>query len=72
VGLGGSPAPSLAAAKVIQFYFDDAQAKERAHIIELAKKNDKASDDLLLHYVYEAMRMYTISQGNFQCQSSFL
>lgn len=58
VGLGGAPAPSLAAAKVIVFYFDDARANERAHIIKLVKKNDKASDDLLLRYVYEAMRLY--------------
>jgi len=58
LGLGGAPTPSLAAAKVIDFYFDDERAKERAQIIELVKKNDKATDDLLLRYVYEAMRLY--------------
>jgi hypothetical protein len=45
-----------AAVHVIDFYLDDARAKERAQMIQLIKKTDHASVELLHGYVREGMR----------------
>jgi len=42
---------------VIDFYLDDARAKERAQILQLVKKTDSASVELLNGYVREGMRL---------------
>ncbi|KAG5648767.1 hypothetical protein DXG03_000115 [Asterophora parasitica] len=57
VAVGASVNWAHGAVNVINFYLDDARAKERQHIIELAKKNDAASAALLRGYVSEAMRL---------------
>lgn len=41
---------------MIDFYLDDARAKERAQILQLVKKTDSASVELLNGYVREGMR----------------
>lgn len=56
VAVGASVNYAQAAVHIIDFYIDDARAKERAHIISLAKSKDAASAELLRGYVCEAMR----------------
>ena len=41
--------------QVVDFYLDDKYAKERAIIIELCKRDDPQSNELLLGYIREAM-----------------
>ena len=41
---------------MIDFYLDDERAKERGKILELVKKTDPASVELLQGYVREGMR----------------
>ena len=44
------------AVHVIDFYFDEAHAAEKAKIIQLVQKDDPKSMQLLSGYVREAMR----------------
>ena len=44
----------VAVAQVVDFYLDDARSAERQKIIELAKRDDAASLELLKGYVREA------------------
>lgn len=46
-----------ACAQVLDFYLDDARATERAALVEVCKKNDAQSAELLRGYVREAMRL---------------
>ncbi|KAF8957351.1 heme peroxidase [Flammula alnicola] len=57
VAVGSSVNYAQAAVHVIDFYLDDAQAKERAHIIKLVNSNDQQSAELLRGYVCEALRL---------------
>ncbi|KAF5372301.1 hypothetical protein D9615_009236 [Tricholomella constricta] len=57
VAVGASVNWAHAAVNVVDFYLDNARAKERQHIIELAKQNDAGSALLLRGYVSEAMRL---------------
>ncbi len=47
----------------VDFYMDDARAKERAEIIRLVKKDDAQSTELLQGYVREALSNYRFSIG---------
>ncbi|KAJ3865441.1 heme peroxidase [Lentinula novae-zelandiae] len=57
LAIGSSVNYAQAAVNVIDFYFDDERAPERAKIIELAKASDDKSTELLRGYVREAMRL---------------
>ncbi|KAJ3760774.1 heme peroxidase [Lentinula raphanica] len=57
LAVGSSVNYAQAAVNVIDFYFDDERAPERAKIIDLAKANDDNSTELLRGYVREAMRL---------------
>jgi linoleate 10R-lipoxygenase len=58
IAVGSSVNLAQAAVHVIDFYLEDAQEKERIHIIQLCNSNDAQSAELLLGYVCEAMRMF--------------
>lgn len=51
----------VAAVQVVDMYLGDAHEKERVHILELVKKGDSESTELLRGYVREAMREYLVS-----------
>ncbi|KAL5536114.1 hypothetical protein ACEPAF_4219 [Sanghuangporus sanghuang] len=59
LAVGSSVNYAQAVAQVVDFYFNDARARERAQIIELSKRpdGDKKADELLRGYVREAMRL---------------
>ncbi|KAF4571708.1 hypothetical protein EYR40_008225 [Pleurotus pulmonarius] len=59
VGLGIASSVTIAqgAVHTVDFYLDDARAKERAEIIRLVKKDDAQSTELLQGYVREALRL---------------
>jgi hypothetical protein len=46
----------LASVQVLDFYLDDERKNERLEILNLAKKDDVQSTDMLRGYVREAMR----------------
>ena len=56
VAVGASVNYAQAAVHVIDFYLDDAQEKERNHIIQLVNGEDNDNGELLRGYVREAMR----------------
>ncbi|KAG8877662.1 hypothetical protein FRB98_006589 [Tulasnella sp. 332] len=51
------PLRCIAAAQIVNFYIDDARAKERAEIIMLVKQNTPEGNARLQGYVLEAMRL---------------
>ncbi|RDB14949.1 Psi-producing oxygenase A [Hypsizygus marmoreus] len=57
VAVGASVNHAQAAINVIDFYLDDARAKEQEEIIQLVNNKDTQSAELLRGYVYEAMRL---------------
>ncbi|KAL4262777.1 Heme peroxidase [Pleurotus pulmonarius] len=59
VGLAIASSVTIAqgAVHTVDFYMDDARAKERAEIIRLVKKDDAQSTELLQGYVREALRL---------------
>lgn len=57
LAVGSSVNYSQALAQVIAFYLDDSRAKERAALIEVCKRDDPKSAELLRGYVREAMRL---------------
>ena len=59
LAVGSSVNYAQAVAQVVDFYFQDERAQERATIIELSKRpeGDKQADELLKGYVREAMRL---------------
>ncbi|KAF5365312.1 hypothetical protein D9758_005455 [Tetrapyrgos nigripes] len=57
LAVGSSVNYAQAAVHVIDFYFDDARAAERAKIIALAQATDSASTETLRGYVREGMRL---------------
>lgn len=62
---------SLACAQVIDFYLDDERAPERAKIISLAQRDDRASFELLKGYVREGQsKLSPIFPSN--CLNRFL
>jgi linoleate 10R-lipoxygenase len=63
VATGASVNYAQAAAHVVDFYLDDARAKERQHIVQLVNSKDTQSAELLRGYVCEAMRMYQTHFG---------
>jgi linoleate 10R-lipoxygenase len=58
VAVGSSVNLAQASVHVVDFYLDDAQEKERKHIIQLCNSNDAQSAELLRGYVCEAMRTF--------------
>lgn len=56
LAVGASVTHAQAAAHIIDFYLDDARAKERQHISQLADATDALSVDTLRGYIYEAIR----------------
>ncbi|KAF9500697.1 heme peroxidase [Pleurotus eryngii] len=56
LAVGSSVNFAQGAVHVVDFYLDDARAKERNEIIRLAQKDDAQSTELLQGYVREAMR----------------
>jgi cytochrome P450 len=57
VAIGSSVSFAQSAVHVIDFYLDPRREKEFAHIVELIRKTDQQSAELLLGYVYEGMRL---------------
>ncbi|KAG7090385.1 hypothetical protein E1B28_009504 [Marasmius oreades] len=57
LAVGSSVNYAQAAVHVIDFYFDDERAAERAKVVALAKATDAASLETLRGYVREAMRL---------------
>jgi linoleate 10R-lipoxygenase len=57
LAVGSSVNYAQAAVNVVDFYMDDSRAKERAHIIKLAQKDDSESTETLRAYVREVMRL---------------
>ncbi|GLB40814.1 putative heme peroxidase [Lyophyllum shimeji] len=57
VAVGASVNWAHGAVNVVNFYLEDEQAKERQHIVELVKKGDATSTQVLRGYVCEAMRL---------------
>ena len=66
VAVGACVNYAQAAVHVVNFYLDDARAKERAVIVDLVKKTDEASGELLRGYVREAMRLHPQFPGLFR------
>jgi len=58
VAVGASVNYAQASVHVIDFYLDDARAKEREHIVQLSNGEGSESAELLRGYVCEAMRMF--------------
>jgi len=58
LAVGASANYAQAAVHVVDFYLDDALAKERAEIVRLIGVGDEKSTELLRGYVREAMRMF--------------
>jgi hypothetical protein len=58
IAVGSSVNLAQAAVHVIDFYLEDAQEKERKHIIQLCNSNDAQSAELLRGYVCEGMRTF--------------
>ena len=58
LAVGASANYAQAAVHVVDFYLDDARAKERAEIVKLVDVGDEKSTELLRGYVREAMRMF--------------
>ncbi|KAG8842829.1 hypothetical protein FRB96_004714 [Tulasnella sp. 330] len=54
------------AAQIVNFYIDDARAKERAEIIELVKQDTQEGNARLLGYILEAMRLDPQDPGVFR------
>ncbi|KAG6852246.1 hypothetical protein C0991_001607, partial [Blastosporella zonata] len=57
VAVGASVNWAHGAVNVIDFYLDDARAKEKQHIIDLVNTKGPGSDELLRGYVSEGMRL---------------
>ncbi|KAF9258714.1 heme peroxidase [Marasmius fiardii PR-910] len=57
LAIGSSVNYAQAAVHVIDFYFDDQRAEERARIVSLAKATDESSLETLRGYVREGMRL---------------
>jgi linoleate 10R-lipoxygenase len=55
---------SLATVQVLDFYLSDERAVERAQILELVKKDDTMSTELLRGYVREGMRKLYLILGH--------
>ena len=51
---------------MVDFYLDDAREKERAQILQLVKKTDPASVELLNGYVREGMRECFLNDSRFE------
>jgi hypothetical protein len=63
VSVGGAVNHAQGAINVVDFYLDEKREPERRKIIELARKTDAASTELLRGYVREAMRLKPQTQG---------
>lgn len=57
LAVGSSVNYAQAVAQVVDFYLSEDRAQERAALVELCKKDDKQSAELLKGYVREAMRL---------------
>lgn len=68
LAVGSSVNFAQALAQIVDFYLDDARAKERAAIVALCQKpaGDSASTNLLKGYVREAMRLSPQFAGLFR------
>ncbi|KAF9553362.1 heme peroxidase [Agrocybe pediades] len=63
VAVGASTNHAHATINVVDFYLDEKRKKERDHIVQLVKRTDQESDDLLFGYVNEAMRLQPQFEG---------
>ncbi|KAK0466057.1 heme peroxidase [Desarmillaria tabescens] len=57
LSVGSSVNYSQAVAHIVDFYLDDSREEERAALIEVCKRDDAKSAELLKGYVREAMRL---------------
>ncbi|KAG8894697.1 hypothetical protein FRB99_001047 [Tulasnella sp. 403] len=64
--IASSPNFSQAAAQVVNFYLDDARAKERKEVVRLCHSEAPEDNKLLLGYIMEAMRLDPQAPGIFR------
>ncbi|SJL08734.1 related to Psi-producing oxygenase A [Armillaria ostoyae] len=57
LAVGSSVNYAQAVSHIVDFYLDDSRAAERAALIDVCKRNDAKSSELLKGYIREAMRL---------------